>query len=64
MYEEWKNRNLSAADMVVVKAKVVENRELERRATAAARHEDEEEMEEPVFIAGIEALSPTRRFSK
>ena len=26
--------------------------------------EDEEEMEEPVFIAGIEALSPTRRFSK
>jgi len=64
MYEEWKNRNLSAADMVVVKAKVVENRELERRATAAARHEDEEEMEEPVFIAGIEALSPTRRFGK
>jgi hypothetical protein len=50
--------------MVVVKAKVVENRELERRATAAARQEDEEEMEEPVFIAGIEALSPTRRFAK
>lgn len=64
MYEEWKSRNLSAADMVVVKAKVVENRELERRATSAARHEDEEEMEEPVFIAGIEALSPTRRFGK
>ena len=65
IFEEWKNRNLSSADMLVVKAKVVEKRQVEAEQLAALRQEEvEAEINEAFTISGIQALSPSRRFSK
>ena len=61
VFEEWKSRNLSDADMRVVRAKVVENRDLEARATAAATGKA---LDDDIVISGIQALPPTRRFGR
>lgn len=62
MFEEWKGRNLSKSDMLVVKAKIVENRQAEiDAAKAAEKAEIEEEIEDAFTVAGIRGLSPNRR---
>jgi len=62
MYEEWKNRNLSKSDMLVVKARVVQNREAAEAAEKAAMQQEiDQEIEEAFTVSGIPALSPKRR---
>lgn len=62
MFEEWKGRNLSKSDMLVVKAKIVENRQAEADALKAAEQaEIDQEIEEAFTISGIQSLSPKRR---
>ena len=62
VYEDWKNRNLSKSDMLVVKARIVQNREAAEAAEKAAlQQEIDQEIEEAFTVSGIQALSPKRR---
>lgn len=62
MYEEWKGRNLSKSDMLVVKAKIVENRKAYEDALKAQEQEEiDQEIEEAFTVSGIQSLSPSRR---
>lgn len=62
VFEEWKSKNLSKADIRVLHAKIVENREQEERdAQEAKRKLIEKEIKEGFRAAGIESLSRSQQ---